>query len=124
MDDDLNTSGALAVLFELAKGLQREGNRLVHEEGKPQSSPELLWQQWQTLSHLAQVLGLEAKADSDTDAATGELDEAAIADLIQQRQTAQQQRDFATADDIRDQLAAVGITVVDQPDGAVRWHWQ
>ena len=37
MDDDLNTSAALAVLFELAKGLQREGNRLVHE-GKSQSS--------------------------------------------------------------------------------------
>jgi cysteinyl-tRNA synthetase len=121
MDDDLNTPGALVVLFELAKGLQREGNRLVHE-GKPQSNPDRLWQQWQTLSHLAQVLGLEAKADGDTDGATGELDEAAISDLIQQRQTARQQRDFATADDIRDQLAAVGISVVDQPDGEVRWH--
>ncbi|MDB9527164.1 hypothetical protein PN498_14275 [Oscillatoria sp. CS-180] len=42
-----------------------------------------------------------------------------IADLIQQRQTARQQYDFATADQIRDQLAAVGITVV-QPDGTVR----
>ena len=47
-----------------------------------------------------------------------------IADLIQQRQTARQQRDFATADDIRNQLATVGITVVDQPDGEVRWHRQ
>ena len=121
MDDDLNTSGALAVLFELAKALQREGNRLVHE-GKSQSSPELLWQQWQTLSYLAQVLGLEAKADSDTDEATDKLDEAVINDLIQQRQTARQKRDFITADDIRAQLAAVGITVVDQPDGVVRWH--
>jgi len=36
-----------------------------------------------------------------------------IVDLIQQRQTARQQRDFATADDIRDRLAAVGIAVVD-----------
>ena len=57
-------------------------------------------------------------------AAAGDLDEAAIADLIQQRQTARQQRDFATADQIRDQLAAVGIAVVDQPDGEVRWHRQ
>ena len=72
----------------------------------------------------AQVLGLEAKADSDTDGATGELDEGEIADLIQQRQTARQQRDFITADDIRDQLAAAGVTVVDQPGGAVRWHRQ
>jgi cysteinyl-tRNA synthetase len=46
----------------------------------------------------------------------------AIANLIQQRQTARQQRDFATADDIRDRLATVGITVVDQSDGQVHWH--
>ncbi|MEO1182949.1 MAG: DALR domain-containing protein, partial [Cyanobacteria bacterium J06636_28] len=121
MDDDLNTSGALAVLFELAKGLQREGNRLVHE-GQTQSSPELLWQQWQTLLHLAQVLGLEAEAEAD--GTTSDLDEGAISELIQQRQTARQQRDFITADDIRDQLTAAGVTVVDQPDGAVRWHRQ
>jgi len=123
MDDDLNTPGALAVLFELAKGLQREGNRLVHE-GKPQSSPDQLLKQWQTLMHLAQVLGLETQADGDEPEAVGDLDDAAIADLIQQRQTARQQRDFTMADDIRDRLAAVGITVVDKPDGEVRWHRQ
>ncbi|MEO0349625.1 MAG: hypothetical protein AAF282_06190 [Cyanobacteria bacterium P01_A01_bin.15] len=44
----------------------------------------------------------------------------AIATLIQQRQTARQQRDFITADDIRHQLTAAKITVVDQPDGAVQ----
>ena len=123
MDDDLNTPGALVVLFELAKGLQREGNRLVHE-GKPQSSPDRLLPQWQTLSRLAQVLGLEAKADRDTYAAAGDLDEATIMDLIQQRRTARQQRDFATADQIRDRLTAMGIAVVDQPDGEVLWHRQ
>ena len=47
-----------------------------------------------------------------------------IADLIQQSQMARKQRDFATADDIRDRLATAGITVVDQPDGEVRWHQQ
>ncbi|MEM9120542.1 MAG: cysteine--tRNA ligase [Cyanobacteria bacterium P01_F01_bin.56] len=123
MDDDLNTSGALAVLFELAKGLQREGNRLVHE-GQSQSRADQLLEQWHTLIHLAQVLGLGAPDDGETDAAAGDLDEGAIAALIQQRQTARQQRDFATADEIRDQLAAVGIAVVDRPDGKVRWHQQ
>ena len=70
--------GALTVVFELAKGLQREGNRLVHE-GQTQSSPELLWQQWQTLLQLLRLLpGLEAEADGD--GATGELDEGAISE--------------------------------------------
>lgn len=131
MDDDLNTPGALAVLFELAKGLQREGNRLVHK-GQTQASSDLLWQQWQTLVHLAEVLGLEVTPDGGADATAVGLDETAIAagrsltiaDLIQQRQVARQQRDFATADDIRDRLAAMGIAVVDQPDGEVRWHRQ
>ena len=67
--------------------------------------------------HLAQVLGLETQADGDEPEAVGDLDDAAIADLIQQRQTARQQRDFTMADDIRDRLAAVGITVVDK----TRW---
>ena len=47
-----------------------------------------------------------------------------ITDLIQQRPTARQHRDFVKADQIRDRLTAVGITVVDQPDGEVRWHRQ
>jgi len=123
MDDDLNTPGALAVLYELAKELQREGNRLVHE-GKPQSSPDQLLEQWQTLMHLAPVLGLEVKADGGTDTTTGDLDDAAIAALIQQRQTARKQHDFAVADEIRDRLVAEGVTVIDQPDGEVRWHRQ
>ncbi|WOD39745.1 cysteine--tRNA ligase [Nodosilinea sp. E11] len=123
MDDDLNTPGALAVLFELAKGLQREGNRLVHE-GQTQASLDLLWQQWQTLVHLAQVLGLEIATDGNADATAVGLDNDAIAELIQQRQVARQQQDFATADQIRDRLAAMGIAVVDQLDGEVRWHRQ
>ena len=123
MDDDLNTPVALAVLFELAKGLQREGNRLVHN-GKPQTRPDLLLQQWQTLMHLAQVLGFEVTTDGNAEATAVGLDEAAIADLIQQRQVARQQRDFATADAIRDRLAAMGITAIDRPDGKVSWHQQ
>ena len=48
--------------------------------------------------HLAQVLGLETQADGDEPEAVGDLDDAAIADLIQQRQTARQQRDFTMAE--------------------------
>ncbi len=123
MDDDLNAPGALAVLFELAKGLQREGNRLVHD-GKPQTRPDVLLQRWQTLMCLAQVLGFEIVADGNAKTTSVGLDEAAIADLIQQRQVARQHRDFATADAIRDRLAAMGIALVDRPDGDVSWHQQ
>ena len=46
--------------------------------------------------------------------------DAEIEDLIQKRQEARANRDFATADQIRDQLAAQGIKLLDTKDG-VRW---
>ncbi|MBE9101619.1 hypothetical protein [Vacuolonema iberomarrocanum] len=60
----------------------------------------------------------------DDDAAIAAGRSLTITDLIQQRQTARQQRDFAAADDIRDRLAVVEISLVDQLDGEVRWHRQ
>jgi cysteinyl-tRNA synthetase len=40
-----------------------------------------------------------------------------IADLLETRQQARANRDFATADSVRDRLLAAGITVEDTPDG-------
>lgn len=56
----------------------------------------------------------------DDNAAISVVRSLTITDLIQQRQTARQQRDVATVDDIRDRLTAMGITVVEE----VRWHRQ
>ena len=66
MDDDFNTAGALAVLFELAKDLRRAGNLITHA-GKADRESNVLRQQWQTLVCLAQVLGLEAHPGSAQD---------------------------------------------------------
>ena len=60
MDDDFNTPGAIAVLFGLAKELQRQGNLIVHE-GKADTEPAQLHQQWQTLGTARRSLGLEAQ---------------------------------------------------------------
>ena len=120
MDDDLNTPVALAVVFDLAKSLQRESNRLIHT-GHTEANPTELRQQWQTLVHLAQVLGLETSPESEVQA-NQPLDEATVNRLIQQRQAARQAQDFATADQIRDRLAKVGVIVVDQPSGEAHWH--
>jgi cysteinyl-tRNA synthetase len=48
MDDDFNTAGALAVLFDLAKELRRAGNLITHA-GKADTASDVLRQQWQTL---------------------------------------------------------------------------
>ncbi len=120
MDDDFNTPGAVAVLFGLAKELQRQGNLIVHE-GKPDAAPAALQQQWQTLANLAQVLGLEpqTKVFAETE---GGLSDSDVDDLVAQRTAAKQDKNYAEADRIRDQLSEAGITLIDKPGGVVVWH--
>ena len=123
MDDDLNTAAALAVLFELAKSIQREVNRRTHQS-TPQLSDEQLSITGQTLTQLAFVLGLEAcqeSTDSSSDSSL-DLDEAWVETLLRQRQAARQEKRYAESDRIRDELQSAGVTLIDQPDGQTRWH--
>ncbi|MBR8832665.1 MAG: cysteine--tRNA ligase [Stigonema ocellatum SAG 48.90 = DSM 106950] len=119
-DDDFNFSVSLAVLFELAKNLQREGHILVHQ-GKSEMPTVELQRQWHTLVTLAEVLGLEVNtAFVETNSSSG-LSDAEIEELIQQRQQARQGKNFAEADRIRNDLLLAGITLIDSRDGT-RWH--
>jgi len=118
MDDDLNTPVALAVLFELAKDLQKEGNRLTHE-GKTLADPATLQAQWQTLVVLADVLGLTVSPDAATE--PDGLRDADIEALVQQRAEAKRAKNWAEGDRIRDELKARGITLIDKPGGVTEW---
>ena len=118
-DDDFNFPAGLAVLFELAKELRREGNILVHE-GKTKTSSVELHKRWHTLVTLAQVLGLKAIWESETSQTDG-LSDTGIEALIQQRQSARKNKNFAESDRIRDELKAQGITLIDSKEGT-RWH--
>jgi cysteinyl-tRNA synthetase len=120
VDDDFNFAGGLAVLFELAKELRREGNLLVHE-GKTETSAEELEKQWHTLVVLADVFGLEAKPEEATQPTDG-LSDAEIEALIQQRADARKAKNFAEGDRIRNELQAKGITLIDKPGGVTTWH--
>jgi cysteinyl-tRNA synthetase len=119
MDDDFNTPGAIAVLFELAKELQKEGNRLTHD-GKTAIDPQTLRQQWQTLVVLAQVLGLKPPPLEEALPTTSLQDEA-IEAKIQQRYEARQAKNWAESDRIRDQLKDQGVTLIDKPGGITDW---
>ncbi len=119
-DDDFNFSMSLAVLFELAKNLQREGHILVHE-GKTQTPSSQLQTQWYTLVTLAQVLGLEVNQEEIQPNDSNGLSDAEIQVLIQHRQQARSAKNFAEADRIRNELELAGITLIDSRD-STRWH--
>jgi cysteinyl-tRNA synthetase len=137
MDDDLNTSAALAVLFELARPLRALAHRL--ERGDAAAAAEAagpeLRRRGALLAELAAVLGLKhevsappgagvpAGARAGAGAGGGEagVAAAAIEALIAERRAAKASRDFATADRIRAQLREQGIELIDKPGGVTEW---
>ncbi|MGB3189953.1 MAG: cysteine--tRNA ligase, partial [Limnoraphis sp.] len=121
MDDDFNTPGGLAVLFELAKELRTEGNILTHE-GKTETPLPQIQQTWWTLVQLAEVLGLEVKPEDTSIPTASGLSDQEIEDLIQQRLAARKAKNYAEGDQIRDRLKEAGITLIDRPGGETVWH--
>ena len=118
MDDDLNSSGALAVLFDLAKPLRALANRLERGDaaGLPSEEVQSLAARWLLLRDLAGVLGLRHEAE-----AAASLDDAAIDAAIASRQAAKAAKNYAVADQIRDELSAQGIELIDKPGGITDW---
>jgi len=109
MDDDFNTPEALAVLFDLAKEVNR-----VKATDKPQANHLA-----SLLVTFAQVLGLLTQpADQFLQGGNDSTDEIAeIEALILQRNTARANKDWASADDARDKLAALQVVLEDGPEG-------
>jgi len=124
MDEDLNTSAALAVLFELAKPLRSLANRLERGDSAELTAKEqsTMASRWQLLVELADVLGLqmEEQGQAAQDGDHG-LDQGAIESAITARKEAKAARDFNEADRIRDQLRAQGIELIDKPGGSTDW---
>ena len=119
VDDDFNFAGGLAVLFEIAKNLEKESNLIIHEEESKTPVAELA-QQWHTLVHLATVLGFAAQLESEAN--TSGLSDAEIDALVEQRLEAKKNKDYGSSDRIRDELQAQGITLIDKPGGVTIWN--
>lgn len=105
MEDDFNTADAIAAVFELVK--------FANTQTDSNSTRDFVKGLLDTIVHLSDVLGLLVNKEAEV------LDED-IEKLIEERQAARKEKNFKRADEIRDQLAAMGIILKDTREG-VQW---
>ena len=105
MEDDFNTADAIAAIFELVKFANTKANE--------NSTAAFVQHLFDTIVHLSDVLGLIVNKEAEI------LDEE-IEKLIEERQMARKEKNFKRADEIRDELAAMGIILKDTREG-VQW---
>lgn len=107
MDDDLNTADAISAVFELVRDIN---TNVIGEN----PSKELAEFAAELFDELTGVLGLVYNRNSES--LDGEIEA-----LIEARQNARKEKNWAEADRIRDELKAQGIILEDTPQG-VKWH--
>lgn len=105
MDDDLNIADAISVIFELIK---YTNINVTNDTPKATVDKAL-----STVEKLCDVLGIITEKEE-------ELLDSDIEALINERQAARKAKDFAKADEIRNKLADMGITLLDTREG-VKW---
>ena len=107
MDDDFSSREAIAVMYDFA----REANRLANDASLSKKGAENIVDVFHRFNSLFDVLK-EGKNTED-------LSDKLVQLLLDMRQEARKNKDFAAADKIRDRLAELGIEIQDKQDGAV-----
>ncbi len=108
MNDDLNVSGALDGVFSLV----HEGHRRQPEGEEAAAALAAL----RRFDRLLDVLQVEETSGDNAD------QDQAIEELVQRRTQARADKDWAAADALRDELAALGIEILDGKGDAVSWR--
>jgi cysteinyl-tRNA synthetase len=98
MNDDLNVSAALAAVFAIV----RRVNRLVQEERLNRDDAAQLIDAFRNVDHVLKIFDFEPPIPSDD-----------VAALVAARDAARAAKDWTTADRLREELRAHGITVKD-----------
>lgn len=107
MDDDLNTADAIGVIFDLVKEINVNIDSRMNAASAKSASA--------LLDEMTGVLGLLYTEDDTSD------NDAQIEQLIAERTAAKKEKNYARADEIRSELADMGIIIEDTPSG-VKWR--
>lgn len=122
MADDFHTPRTIAALFELGRRMQRPEHEDAPVETRISAARTLVTFTRDVLglndsAEKAGAVGTASAAADEGESALG----AALELLISIRQDARSRKDFATADSIRDRLAAAGVQLEDRKDGTTGW---
>jgi cysteinyl-tRNA synthetase len=110
MDDDFNTAGALGQLFDLV--------RVINQARSENATEAELAPAQEKFKELTGVLGLELTGREQAVTSA----DAFIELLLSLRQQLRQNKNYALADRVRDELAELGVVIEDTAQGAT-WHW-
>lgn len=114
MNDDLNTAKVIANLFELAPVINSMKGGQISLDALSAETFQLLLLTFKT--YMEDILGLQALQAEQNDKLAKVMDL-----LIEIRKDARTRKDFATSDQIRNQLAGAGISLKDEKDGSVSY---
>ncbi len=111
LEEDLNTAGALGVLFDLVRAL----NTSIDSGEVGSADVPVIREAFDAFDKVLGVMALRRAEDRQTEMPAEEIEH-----LVEERKAARRRRDFAAADAVRDRLAAAGILLEDSPSGT-RW---
>jgi cysteinyl-tRNA synthetase len=119
MDDDFNTGAAGSDLFELVRELNKFADQQHLDDPQQRDDSQLtaFSRAIMTLRELTSILGLFWERPVSTATAGDQLIGQLVELFIELRKTCRDNKDFTTADNIRDGLTALGITLEDRPEG-------
>jgi cysteinyl-tRNA synthetase len=123
MDDDFNTGAAMSDLFDLLRALNRfaDAQQLEDRAARNEADVKSFQRGVATLRELSALFGLFREPPKKTTSGQSELTGKLLDLLVQIRNSARKKKDFATADEVRNGLAAIGVTLEDRKDGT---HWR
>jgi cysteinyl-tRNA synthetase len=126
MDDDFNTAMVLGHIFEAVRVMNKILDQCAEE--KPRWLGAICQSFLEKCEKIYSVLGCFGcdaegffQRAHERVTTKQEVDEKQILDLIEQRKTARNNKDFKKADEIRDELLKINVVLKDRPDGSTEW---